>query len=296
MKLQEKGVLPESDIYIFPPSLEKKDWLYQMLCTGSYVCNADYRVDGCPLDSYLLLFVTSGRLFFGFPDGRRDEVEAGRLAIVNCYERPSYGACEDTRFMWIHFDGHGIDEMYRNMMHHVVNVSDMQSMERCFRRILDPLSSGLMPPEAIVNKYITCILTEFFCPDDIEGGGIPGRRFDKVCSYIGANIERRLTNDELASVAGMSTFHFIRAFRRETGLTPHEYVIRSRIGTAVFLLRTTRLSLSEVAYRCGFSTESAFANAFKSYTGATPLGCRRMARDDDRLRDRLADTSLILDI
>ena len=288
MKLQEKGVLPESDIYIFPPSLEKKDWLYQMLCTGSYACNADYRVDGCPLDSYLLLLVTSGRLFFGFPDSRRDEVEAGRLAIVNCYERPSYGACEDTRFMWIHFDGHGIDEMYRNMMNHVVHVSDMQSMERCFRRILDPLSSGLMPPEAIVNKYITCILTEFFCPDDIEGGGIPGRRFDKVCSYIGANIERRLTNDELASVAGMSTFHF--------SLTPHEYVIRSRIGTAVFLLRTTRLSLSEVAYRCGFSTESAFANAFKSYTGATPLGCRRMARDDDRLRDRLADTSLILDI
>lgn len=293
MNLHEKGVREESDIYIFNSSLVKKPYFYQMLCLGHYYCTHTYSVSPNTLDSYLLLYVVSGSMYTVTKDEGRQSLEAGKLAILNCYERPSYGCTGEVEFFWIHFDSHSIDQLYSEIRNRTVTVGDRNALQRCFSRLMDPFASGGQPHEASVNKYITIILTEFFESDSDEISAAPVRKFDEICNYINNNIDRKISNDELAGMANMSPYHFIRSFKKEVGFTPHEFILRSRINTAIFLLRATSLTLTEITYRCGFANEAAFSNSFKALTGTTPLRCRQDAIGKVHSRERLATVELI---
>ena len=164
---------------------------------------------------------------------------------------------------------------------------------RCFSKLIDPFRADGQPSEATANKYITNILTEFFDYDSEDQEGLPERKFDHICNFINNNLNRKISNEELARMANMSLYHFIRSFKSEVGFTPHEFILRSRVNTAIFLLRATSLSLSEITYKCGFANEAAFSNCFKSLTGTTPLKCRQEASGKVESRRKLASVELI---
>ncbi|WP_193366976.1 AraC family transcriptional regulator [Pelagibius marinus] len=86
-----------------------------------------------------------------------------------------------------------------------------------------------------------------------------------------------LTLDGLARIAGLSRYHFLRAFRREVGVTPHAYLTHRRIAAAKLFLAGAE-PLSEVALACGFYDQSHFSRAFKGCTGLTPGQYRRGSR------------------
>ncbi len=86
-----------------------------------------------------------------------------------------------------------------------------------------------------------------------------------------------LTLDGLAGLAGLSRYHFLRAFRREVGVTPHAYLTGRRIAAAKLFLAGEE-PLSEVALACGFYDQSHFSRAFKGCTGLTPGQYRRGSR------------------
>lgn len=86
-----------------------------------------------------------------------------------------------------------------------------------------------------------------------------------------------LTLESLAALVATSPYHFLRLFRRELGLTPHQYVIRTRLRHALRLLRTTTLSVTEVAFEVGFTDLSNFMRTFRRHVGTTPDAYRRAA-------------------
>lgn len=293
MKLNERGVLPESDIYIYNSSLIRKDYFYQMLCIGHYYCMHTYSVRSNSLDSYLLLYVVSGSLYTIDGSGNHNVMKEGQLSILNCYERPSYGTTDRVEFFWIHCDSHDIAKLYDAMESHLVSVSDRNYVRRCFSLLTDVFESGGQPAEASVNKCITDILTEFFDTENDEKAARSRHKFENVCNFINANLGRKISNEELAAMANMSPYHFIRSFKKEVGFTPHEFILRSRINNARFFLQATSMSLSEITYRCGFANEAAFSNSFKALTGTTPLRCRQQAMGKVSSRSKLASMDLI---
>ncbi|HWS89596.1 MAG TPA: AraC family transcriptional regulator [Pyrinomonadaceae bacterium] len=107
-------------------------------------------------------------------------------------------------------------------------------------------------------------------------GGLAGRRLRRVLSYIEENHERDLTLEDLAGEAAMSTFHFAREFKRATGTTPHQHLIKFRVERAKALLSESRLPLAEVGLRTGFSHQSHFTRLFRRLTGTTPQSYRLM--------------------
>jgi AraC family transcriptional regulator len=107
-------------------------------------------------------------------------------------------------------------------------------------------------------------------------GGLTGQKLKAVTDFIADNYERDLGLSELARVAGMSTFHFAREFKRATGTTPHQYLIKFRVERAKSLLVESRLPLVEVGFRSGFSHQSHFSRLFRRLTGTTPLSYRLM--------------------
>jgi len=76
--------------------------------------------------------------------------------------------------------------------------------------------------------------------------------------------------DAIASAAGYSRFHFVRAFRGAYGRTPRDYLSARRIERARDLLRTANLTVTEVCFLVGFSSLGSFSGLFKREMGVTP--------------------------
>jgi AraC-like DNA-binding protein len=82
----------------------------------------------------------------------------------------------------------------------------------------------------------------------------------------------------LADEAQLSRFHFVRAFARVTGLTPHRYVVRTRLRRAAVRLAATDARVIDVALECGYRDVSNFNHAFRAEFGTTPLRHRARLR------------------
>jgi len=107
--------------------------------------------------------------------------------------------------------------------------------------------------------------------------GLQRYKLRRVMAYIEASIGGPISLDDLASVAGVSRFHFHRQFRKSVGVTPHEYVLRARIERAKGLLTDSDLTVGEVSGAVGFADQSHFSNIFRKLTAMTPRGFRNSA-------------------
>lgn len=101
-----------------------------------------------------------------------------------------------------------------------------------------------------------------------EGGLSPAVR-RRLEEYVDANLEETLSIDDLARAAGLSPFHFARAFKRSLGEGPHRFVTRKRIERAREML-IAGTPPAETALACGFSGQSHFTQRFREFTGTTP--------------------------
>ncbi len=92
----------------------------------------------------------------------------------------------------------------------------------------------------------------------------------RITEYIRSKADQTITLNELAALASMSSYHFLRVFKRSTGLTPHQYILSMRIERAKTLLLQRDFSIAEIASTLGFFDQSHFTNAFKRLVGVTP--------------------------
>lgn len=91
-----------------------------------------------------------------------------------------------------------------------------------------------------------------------------------VKDYIVNNYMREISLQELAGKVCMAPDSFSRFFRNKTGRTPNRYIIDYRLGIAARMLLTTKLSVSEIGFSCGFNTLSHFNRLFRESKGCTP--------------------------
>jgi AraC family transcriptional regulator len=84
-----------------------------------------------------------------------------------------------------------------------------------------------------------------------------------------------LTLDEMAQSAGLSTAYFSQMFRKTTGESPYQYVLRHRVERAKEMLRVAEERVLDVAVACGFKTQQHFARVFRQMCGASPTEYRQ---------------------
>ena len=101
-----------------------------------------------------------------------------------------------------------------------------------------------------------------------------GRRVSVAVRYLEAHAEDAVDLDTLAKLAGMSKYHFLRMFRRATGVTPYKYLLGVRLRRAAVKLATTDDAISTIAFDAGFGDLSTFNNRFKATFGQTPSAFR----------------------
>jgi AraC-like DNA-binding protein len=125
------------------------------------------------------------------------------------------------------------------------------------------------------------------------GGAADRRRAVTAALWIDAHAHDPIGLEAAAVEVGLSPFHFLRLFAKVLGVTPHQYLVRSRLRRAARLLAEEERAVTDIAYDVGFADLSNFVRSFHRAAGVSPRGFRRAARGDRKiLQDRLATLSL----
>ena len=120
-------------------------------------------------------------------------------------------------------------------------------------------------------------------PVRISRGGLGPARLRRITDLVHASLEDELGLDELAQSVGLSTAHFARMFRKSTGETPHQFVLRQRLERAKAMLSAPEARILDVAVACGFKTQQHFAQVFRDLFGISPTGYRQDLVGDEAI-------------
>jgi AraC family transcriptional regulator len=134
-------------------------------------------------------------------------------------------------------------------------------------------------------------------PAQIYQSGLGPARLRRIKDLIHVKMEDNLSLDEMAQSVGLSTAHFARMFRKSTGETPHQFVLRQRIERAKAMLRAPDVRVLDVAVACGFKTQQHFAQVFRDVCRVSPTAYRQDFLDSEVIcasETRAEDTTLSL--
>jgi transcriptional regulator GlxA family with amidase domain len=112
----------------------------------------------------------------------------------------------------------------------------------------------------------------------IASGGLTPRPLQRVRNHIEARLAVHIELEALADIAGLSLWHFARAFKQSVGMPPHHYLMRRRLERAQELLTESNLSLAQIAVQTGFDEHSHFSRRYRQFFGVTPNRFRRSKR------------------
>jgi len=129
---------------------------------------------------------------------------------------------------------------------------------------------GRLYAETMQRALAAQVVAAAGAPPPAAAAPVDDRRLRRAMRHVADRLGEEITLEGLAAGAAMSPFHFSRAFKAATGLSPLQYVIRERMDVAAVLLRTTRLPVAEVAHRVGYEDASRFGRHFARRHGATP--------------------------
>jgi AraC family transcriptional regulator len=108
-----------------------------------------------------------------------------------------------------------------------------------------------------------------------DSGRLGTAQANMVVDFIRENLHRNISLSDLAIVAGLSRFHFTRAFKRTTGLSPYQFILSARVERAKLSLAHSDISMFEIAQSLGFGSQAHFSTAFRKLAGITPSQFRR---------------------
>jgi len=118
------------------------------------------------------------------------------------------------------------------------------------------------------------------------------RRAVEAALWIEAHSAEPIELDDVARTSGLSAFHFLRLFTKVLGVTPHQYLLRSRLRRAAQLLADESLPITGIALDVGFNDLSNFVRTFRRAAGMSPRGFRAAARGERKFfQERLVAAS-----
>ena len=248
-----------------------------------------------------LLYVLEGKFTLEFPNGARFSAVAGDFLMVRSGEvhRDDFDKTRGLRILIVQFQWDGAEEFFKQVDNRTLRDLDFATRAEVTRRIgfmYDKWDSGEFDLFSM-NVQLHGILTLFYLAAERSGLRHPETpelklarpdMMRQVKFYLTQNYSSSVTLEQLAARFEISAANLSRLFRHEFGVGFSRYLTTLRLESAVALLNSTNLPVSEVALRCGFSTGGYFIRVFRRHFGVTPKDYRRRERREEELPEDAA--------
>lgn len=207
--------------------------------------------------------------------GRHDQpLQAGDVVVIppNCMHACNPQPGRAWSYQMLHLDGEWLAQLWQEFrpqahvaIRYAAHHRDPASY-RAFCQLNELLFSPV--PTALKEEALIEFVGELVLPAQTPSG-LPPDWLAPLCQQLRAHCEQPWPVAGMAAAAGLSRYHFIRLFRQHCGMTPHAYLLDSRIQRARILLREG-YALADLACRLGFSDQSHFQHAFRQRVAVTP--------------------------
>lgn len=274
----EPGVLPGSEKYVFAVDGKQRHLHYFIASCGHYACTFGYQIRR-PFYAHLLLaYINEGTLNIEF-HGERHAARAGDIVLMDLQSPHWYSSGEDLNFLWYHIDGCNAHELCADINRQAGFVLRHEHRVQ-IRRHMDELLSAFHNNQVIAPPEISNRIHELLClcyppQRDLPVVGKDEHSVAVVIEYLKTHLADPITVEDMSRIASLSRFHFSRIFKDTTGLAPYQYLLSLRFDYAKHLLKTTKLSVGEIAGRAGFKSEMGFITSFTDKVGMPPGKYRR---------------------
>lgn len=238
---------------------------------GSFTRRQNFR-------SFLILYTHEGTGEVEY-DGRKYILRPGDGIWIDCRKAHYYVAKEDWKVVAFHFQGPLAQHMQEELeMNGGVSFHEGASgrFHRYFEKLLAIYSAPSLHRDFRASHCISGMLLYLLllnantATDDLN---VPDS-IQLAMKYLESNYQSPVTLDKLAQLTKSNKYHLVKAFKRYTGFSPHDYLICLRINQAKLLLRSTTLPANKIAHEVGIHDINNFNYLFKNRVGMTPIQYR----------------------
>jgi AraC family transcriptional regulator len=241
--------------------------------------------------SYIDMHLTDGETFNGTSGRRLPRDLRGKLSFIPAGE-PVWGwsvvRARNNSFTAVYFDPDALDEPISKRFERATQ-SHLHFEDPALRETMRKLHGSLVAAQEGDALYLEtlCVLCAMEVSRYVDSqedrllrktDDLDRVRASRTQELIEENLARSLSLGEMADAAGLSRFQFLRSFKRSTGETPYQYVLRRRVEKAQQMLSEQAMTVEAVAAAVGFSSSTRFIRAFRLRTGSTPGSYRGSKR------------------
>ena len=273
----------DTESYNYTPSIAAKSAFFYLKSVGHFFCDFNFYVRRKNHKSFLLIYTVAGKGYAKYR-GKEYKLKKGQAILFDCYDYQEYRSdgTELWKIKWLHFNGSSSGDYFNliyNNMGPVVNMYEGTLIPECLDEILKIMEEGDLKLEIKVSGLIVRMLTEILLSASARPNGdessLRDDRIRAALEYIDLNYTKGTTLKEMAAAACVSVYHFTRLFKNATGYSPYEYLVKYRINKAKGLLKTTEVTVDEIAGKVGFESASNFTRTFRELEDMTPVRYRR---------------------
>lgn len=269
----ESGITEKSEIFFSSQTASVESPLFYPICTGHYFCNSDYCVERKKHYSILIMQILASKCKVE-TEFTNSEAKAGDIVVIDCCKPHRYYTLGNhLETIWLHIDGANCHEICNEIVSQNGNVfhpADIKQFTIKLFEIYNLFAENKFCPQAKQSSYIYDLLCDCLCHQYQANDKISKTAID----YINSNLDKKITVSAIADTVHLSSSQFSKRFKEETGYSPYDFVLITRLNKAKYLLLNSSLQILEIANQTGFDNCAKFSAFFSSTEGISPRAFR----------------------
>ena len=255
-------------------TLIAKTHFFYLITIAQHMYDEEYHLKRSNFGSFQLIHTIEGEGMLYYK-GVKYNVGPGDCFVIDCDEYHEYATIKSPWvYNYIHFNG-ASSKQYVEAVHLMKGIIINVEKSYTFHRLFDKLNKIVEEKGVFGEVEISSLLIQLL--SELMQSEAPAW-IQPVMDFINNNYKSKITIDQLAELAHINRYHFIKKFKKEIGFSPYQYIINYRIDEAKHYLTHMDYTIGEIAEKTGFESASNFSQQFSKIYHMSPQSFRKSSK------------------